>query len=137
MSKLLRHEQLLMEVNALQQRLTKLEEEEQVIRQKICQKHEHVFSPTNFEYLYDTPRPRLFAGKHAMYEVTKRCLCCGFITQDTQRLSVKYVQNAQEAHLPDEIQQELDEALSSITSHRKDITSKIHRKQVQLCALSW
>lgn len=137
MSTALSKEHLTARKSQLEQRLKNLQEEEKQIREKICQKYGHIFSPINFEYLYDTPRPSLFAGKHAMYEVSQRCVCCGTFSQDTLSLPVKYVKNITETPMPDKMQQELNKALGRIISQRNRFASEITTINAQLCALSW
>lgn len=136
MPTVLSKEQLKARRSQLEQRLKNLQEEEKQIREKVCQKHGHIFSPINFEYLYDTSKPSFFAGKHAMYQVTERCECCGTISEDTRCLPVKYVKNATETPMPDEMQEELNKALGRIISQRNRFASELHTINAQLCALS-
>ncbi len=135
MSTALSKEQLNARRSQLEQRLRALQEEEKEIRRKICKKYGHVFSLINFEYLYDTPKPSFFAGKHAMYEVTERCECCGTIAEDARCLPVKYVKNVTETPIPDEMQEELKKSLSRIISQRKKFASELHTINIHLCAL--
>ena len=136
MSIALSKEQLNARRSQLEQKLKNLQEEEKQIRKKICQNHGHIFSPINFEYLYDTPRPSFFAGKHAMYEVTERCECCGILTEDTRCLPVKYVNNVTSTNIPDEIQEELNKALKQIASQYKQFACQINAIDIKLRALS-